>query len=343
MSLTLSVVIPVFNRAHLIGRALRSVLRQIAPEDEIIAVDDGSMDDVESVIRQFTDSRIRYVRQAHAGAGVARNRGVAEARRDLISFLDSDDEWLPGKVELQRRFMMARPDVLFCFTDLMHKRPGQPISSRRWHTDPRSWEEIMGRPVSYSSIAPLPRDIPNFNVFIASLYRGEMHTNYLSTICVMIRRSGAGDALHFAEDTATFEDWECYGRLCGKGIAAYLDFVGAIQHAHSGARLTDANLATSAASRLTVLRRVWGADPDFLRRYQSEYDALVREQVCLHIRGLLVLGRVQDARAEIQRASDIPALYRLLATFNPKILVELLSARRSLNAGFRRLSQMWER
>src|ERR1700688_1173182 len=103
--LTVSTIIPTYNRGHLIGRALRSALQESGPQDEILVIDDGSADGTDRGIREFGDQRIRYIWQPNAGAGVARNRGAREAAKDLIAYLDSDDEWLPGKIVLQRRLM----------------------------------------------------------------------------------------------------------------------------------------------------------------------------------------------------------------------------------------------
>lgn len=99
---TLSVIIPNFNRAHLIGETLENVLRQSRPPDEVIVVDDGSTDGSSLVIERFAP-RVRLIRQANAGPGAARNRGLAEARGELIQFMDSDDLWSPNKLEVQER------------------------------------------------------------------------------------------------------------------------------------------------------------------------------------------------------------------------------------------------
>ena len=108
-----SVVIPTFNRAHLITRALRSVLAQTFAEWEIVVVDDGSDDDTEAVIHSLQDSRIRYCRQPeNRGQSAARNRGMREARGEFIAFLDSDDEWLPRKLELQVARFRELPDTV---------------------------------------------------------------------------------------------------------------------------------------------------------------------------------------------------------------------------------------
>lgn len=101
---TVSVIIPTYNRAHLVGRAIQSVLEQTYQNFEIIVVDDASTDDMEEVVKGFSDQRIHYFRhEQNKGGGAARNTGVKKARGDFIAFLDSDDEWFPSKIEKQLR------------------------------------------------------------------------------------------------------------------------------------------------------------------------------------------------------------------------------------------------
>ena len=91
-----SVIIPVYNRAHVLGRALKSVFAQSCQDFEIVVVDDGSSDDPAAVIARFADPRITYIRQRNRGGGAARNAGIDAARGQFIAPLDSDDEFLPG-------------------------------------------------------------------------------------------------------------------------------------------------------------------------------------------------------------------------------------------------------
>ena len=97
-----SVVIPTHDRAHLVGRAIRSVLAQTFQDFEIIVVDDCSVDNTKEVVQSLADSRIRYLRhEINRGGSAARNTGIGAARGEWIAFLDSDDEWLPKKLEKQ--------------------------------------------------------------------------------------------------------------------------------------------------------------------------------------------------------------------------------------------------
>lgn len=330
--LKVSAIIPTYNRATTILRAVHSALRELEPWDELLIVDDGSTDGTEAIIASIADSRIRYIRQTNRGAGAARNRGAAEATCDLVAYLDSDDEWLPGKIQFQRRFMAARPDVLFCFTDFQRDYGSARLqnSIHTWHSDPRTWEQILGRPKMFSSLANLPTGMADFRVYEGSIYHGEMRNNYILTSCVMIRRREAGEATHFAEGVKTFEDWECFGRLAHRGTGAYLDVETAVQYAHSGRRLTDADLLACAESRLTVLHNVWGSDPAFLARAGDDYRELVREQQLARVRGLLVHGRTDEARESIRKLTAVPMVYRLLATLPGAMVAESLGARRKL-------------
>lgn len=108
---TVSVIIPTYNRAHLVGRAIRSVLNQTYQDFEIIVVDDGSTDKTEEVVKSFNDPRIRYIRhEQNRGGSAARNTGIRTARGGVIAFLDSDDEWLPEKLAKQVQKMTGSGD-----------------------------------------------------------------------------------------------------------------------------------------------------------------------------------------------------------------------------------------
>jgi glycosyltransferase involved in cell wall biosynthesis len=99
MPVRVSVVIPLYNKARYVRRALDSIAAQTFTDFEVIVVDDGSTDESASVVESYDDARFRIVRQENAGPGAARNRGATEASGEMLAFLDADDEWLPRYLE----------------------------------------------------------------------------------------------------------------------------------------------------------------------------------------------------------------------------------------------------
>jgi len=105
-----SIILPSFNRAHLLPRAIKSILSQTFQDFELIIVDDGSSDNTEEVIKSFKDNRIIYIRHdKNKGANAARNTGLQVAGGEYIAFQDSDDEWLPEKLEKQIKVFETAP------------------------------------------------------------------------------------------------------------------------------------------------------------------------------------------------------------------------------------------
>lgn len=117
-----SIVIPAYNSAALIGATLKSVRAQTIGDWEAIIVDDCSKDDLPAVVDGFADARFRLIRHAeNGGASAARNTGIAAARGRFIAFLDADDLWRPDKLEKQIAAVMAQPDpdMVFCVTRMV--------------------------------------------------------------------------------------------------------------------------------------------------------------------------------------------------------------------------------
>jgi glycosyltransferase involved in cell wall biosynthesis len=123
-----SVILPTYNRAAYLPAAVESVLSQSFRSLELIVVDDGSTDETLHVIKQFSDERLIYLRQENRGRSFARNRAIGQARGRFIAFLDSDDEYLPGKLKLQVAFMREHPDVGMLYTSAVCiDKDGNPI------------------------------------------------------------------------------------------------------------------------------------------------------------------------------------------------------------------------
>lgn len=126
MSELVSIIMPSYNTAKYIGKTIQSVLNQTYTNWELIIVDDCSTDNTDEIIAGFlSDSRIRYLKNdVNGGAAVSRNYALREAKGKWIAFLDSDDLWLPQKLEKQIAFM-KKNNYAFTFTDYMIQLNGK--------------------------------------------------------------------------------------------------------------------------------------------------------------------------------------------------------------------------
>ena len=127
-----SVIIPTYNRGEVVLRALRSVFAQDHAVDQVIVVDDGSTDDtIERVERNFPG--VELIVQTNHGVSHARNRGIERARNEWLAFLDSDDEWLPGKITAQLAAIMSDGISRVCHSDEIWVRNGRRVNPMNKH------------------------------------------------------------------------------------------------------------------------------------------------------------------------------------------------------------------
>ena len=122
----ISIVVPLFNKANQIAHTINSVLSQTFIDFEIIIIDDGSTDNSVAEISKINDDRIKLIRQSNTGVSAARNRGIKEAKYDLIAFLDADDEWKPDYLDTQYRLTQKYPECsVFACNYEFHNSKGQ--------------------------------------------------------------------------------------------------------------------------------------------------------------------------------------------------------------------------
>src|SRR5262249_17498095 len=127
----ISAVVPTYNRAYIVKRAIESMLAQVHAPSEIIVVDDGSLDNTRAVIESY-GQKVRYVHQANAGVSAARNRGIREAKCEWIAFLDSDDYWVPGHLSrIVRAITDTQGAAAVYFADI--RWPEEQGGHRYWH------------------------------------------------------------------------------------------------------------------------------------------------------------------------------------------------------------------
>ena len=106
-----SVIIPAYNRAGFLAAALESINAQGLAELEVLLIDDGSTDELESLVQRSYSDSVRYFRQEHRGVSAARNRGILESRAEFIAFLDIDDAWPTGQLPVQLEALCSYPEA----------------------------------------------------------------------------------------------------------------------------------------------------------------------------------------------------------------------------------------
>lgn len=149
----ISVIIPTFNRAAVLLRAIDSVLKQQYKNFELIIIDDGSTDGTEILLKTFIENGVlKYFRQENSGVSSARNCGAKMAKGEWLSFLDSDDEWLPHKLQVQIDFLKTNPNFSIVYGQEIWIRNGKRVNPRLIHQKFGGW--IFDKCVLQCLIAP---------------------------------------------------------------------------------------------------------------------------------------------------------------------------------------------
>ena len=184
--LPVSVIIPTHNRARLLPRAARSVLDQTFRELELIVVDDASSDETRQVVAELNDPRVRYIRHdQNLGAPAARNTGIEAAKGRYIAFQDSDDEWLPEKLEKQMEVLKAGSDANVVYCSMLLEQAGSTIT-------------IPG---------------PGITVVQGDVLSQLLAGNFVSTQTLLLRRECLEKVGGFDTRLPRFQDWELVIRL----------------------------------------------------------------------------------------------------------------------------------
>ncbi len=269
-SIGISVVIPTFNRRTLVERAIRSVLAQTHPVDDIIVVDDGSTDGTGDSLRLAFGDRIRCVRQENRGVSAARNRGLALTRGRYITLLDSDDEWMREKTQVQWEWLESHPDIGMVLCDVIRRFPDG--SSEVFQR--RTMLPVDGHILEHVLLEPT-----------------------LVPASVMMRREVAQQTGGFDETLATAEDLDYHLKIAAcTGIAVIEQPLVQALRGHDGlsslpgtyddyVRVIERAVATHAATL-----------PESVRR-----RALVRAYT-RGARGLILIGRRRDAWRLVRKA-----------------------------------------
>jgi glycosyltransferase involved in cell wall biosynthesis len=231
-----SIVIPTYNRARLIGQAVTSALNQTYRELEVIVVDDGSTDNTQSILSTFEDTRLQIVRlEKNSGRSHARNIALRAAHGEYVSFLDSDDYYLPGKIELQVHYLRENPAIDMVYTA-------------------SACVDENDAPLDYFYRAPVSGDIYKEIAFFKPL------TITLPT--VMLRRHVVDEVGPFDEAMDRFEDTDYWRRISKRFRVGAIDEVTCHIRTHKGNHIKSLDPLSFVSSVNYYVDKVFREDGD---------------------------------------------------------------------------------
>jgi glycosyltransferase involved in cell wall biosynthesis len=299
----ISVIIPTYNRAELLAETLLSALEQTLADREIIVVDDGSTDRTSEVAKTFQD-RIIYLRQPNSGPAKARNAGIRLAKGKYIAFLDSDDLWLPEKLELQYRFLEQTASIGLVFTDVMWFSNGQVL---------------------------LPSLRERYQLYSGQVFEKLLFDNWIATSSVLVRRECLEEVGGFDEDPQIMyvEDWNLWIRLARQYQFALVDkvLVKRRYHPHRLGLTNPEKQFKAILYNLEKLRRLYPELEEKSELFDQKYYQIGFQ------RGYEDLNVIQPKRARpklalaLKHKKNLKTIFYYLLTFMP---APLLKAGKSL-------------
>ena len=263
-----SVVIPTFDRARVLPRALESVMAQSRPPTEVIVVDDGSADDTaELVADRFPTTRL--IRQENRGVSAARNRGIEAAAGEWIALLDSDDEWRPEKLEKQLDALQAQPELRICHTDEIWIRRGRRVNPRQIHAKHGGW-----------------------------IFRQCLPLCAMSPSSIVIHRSVFEEVGLFDEQLPACEDYDLWLRICHRYPVLLVDEPLVVKHGGHDDQLSTRIWGLD-RFRIRALEKLLGEADLTTADQTAAIEELIRK-IEIYLGGAVRRGRL-EAVAEYER------------------------------------------
>ncbi len=266
-------VIPVYNRKQQLPRAIESVLNQTVPPREIIVVDDGSTDGVAGLVR-LKYPEVRILSQSNKGVSAARNLGITESQSEWISFLDSDDEWLPSKLERQRQCLHLHPDIHICHCDEIWYRNQIRVNPGKRHKKRGGW-----------------------------IYHHCLPLCVISPSAVMINRTVFQQVGMFDESLPVCEDYDLWLRITCRFEVGYVDQPLLIKYGGHADQLSKAYRAMD-RFRIMALKKIL-AQPLLSAAQRVGTLETIIEKISIYLNGAQKRNRV----AEVEKYQQLLESY----------------------------------
>jgi glycosyltransferase involved in cell wall biosynthesis len=306
---TISVIIPTYNRTHYLGEAVESILNQDIQDCriEIIVVDDGSTDNTKEVLRKYGNS-VRYIYQDNRGVGSARNRGIDEATGEWVSFLDSDDRWLPEKLSLQFKVLDAFPGYNAIHSEfLIFDETGVLTNKglKYWLSDPSIWEKIL-----WDKIYSRRYESEDYHIYAVSgsfpIYAGNIFATQLKVCCIsnwtlLFRRACLQKEVRFAECYKTNEDYWFLCKLTERYDIVFMDIATAENRGHHEPRVSQAGYIEKFKTHIDICNKIYRPSKSIHRPSDKEID-----KICKLLNIMLFKKYLKDGiRSEARKTADV--------------------------------------
>ncbi len=259
---TISVIIPTYNRAWALPRAIDSVLKQDYPHVEIIVVDDGSSDNTQEILQKYK-GKIRVFTQENKGVSAARNLGIRNSTGDFIALLDSDDAWTEQKLSCQIDFFDANPAALICQTQEIWIRNGVRVNPKNRHKKPSGM-----------------------------IFEPSLSLCLVSPSAVMMRKQLFQIKGYFNEALPVCEDYDLWLRISHDTPIHLIDTVGTIKTGGHADQLSSRH----SQDKYRIASIVSLLESKVLTKEQEEQTKIVLQQKCaVYSQGCEKRGRLEEA------------------------------------------------
>ncbi len=339
-----SVIIPTYNRAGLVVEAIESVLRQTASPREIIVVDDGSTDDTLDRLVPY-QSHIKLVKTHHGGAPHARNAGIRAAKGKYISFLDSDDRYLPHKLALQVQILEMCPDVGLVYSEFSGFGEGgqEEFHLKTYHApafrNGETYDYYFDKALSLEEVGI---DCPPWSG--QKIYFGHIFDRYLTVLFVFVNsilvRREVLDAIGFHDESLSlFDGYDLVLRIAKRNRIAFVDMPTYQLRYHddqiSTTKRSDGSEVLVAKQRqlLSIVERHGALDETYYRANKGLVDSiLARLHWALAVALMCHPGHDSEARKHFaaSRRYGRPVHGLWVLTFLPSIVRRIIMKLREL-------------
>ncbi len=256
-----SVIIPTYNRSSSVKAAIDSVLGQTFRDFEPIVVDDGSTDGTPGIVAEYGD-RLHYIVQPNAGVSAARNAGIKASSGGHLAFLDSDDLWLPGKLQAHYEYITSNPRMRIHQTEELWIRNGRRVNPMNKHRKEAG------------------------NIFIPSL-----RLCLVSPSAVVIRRDLLDEAGLFDERLPACEDYDLWLRISMKKKIGLIPEAFVIKHGGHEDQLSRAFWGMDRFRIYSILKLLREHGPDLRAEYRESAIAVAREKSLVLYKGAVKRGK----------------------------------------------------